>query len=105
MQSTENYRKALLARLAELDKRLHRIETELDEPASKDWEEAAIENEGDEVLEQLGVSGQNEIARIRAALQRIRDGQFGICTQCGNPISEERLDILPDTPLCRNCAT
>jgi len=54
MPDIQKYRKALLDRLGELDTRLHRIEAELDEPHSKDWEEQAVEREGEEVLEQLG---------------------------------------------------
>src|SRR6056297_443020 len=104
MRDTTRYRDALLARLGELDSRLHRIEAELDEPHSKDWEESAVEREGEEVLEQLGVSGEAEIARIRAALQRIREGTYGDCVRCGEEISEERLKTLPDTPFCRTCA-
>jgi RNA polymerase-binding transcription factor DksA len=101
MDSLNKYRTALLARLSELDTRLHLIEAELEEPNSKDWEDAAVESEGDEVLEHLGLSGQQEIARIRAALKRLRDGTYGECARCDEPISPERLDVLPDTPLCR----
>jgi hypothetical protein len=61
-------RKELEDRLKALDSRLHEIEEELDSHQSKDWEELATEREGDEVLERLGVSGQEEIVRIRAAL-------------------------------------
>lgn len=104
MRDIAPYRKALLDRLAELDSRLHRIEAELDEPTSKDWEDSAVEREDDEVLEQLGHKGEAEIARIRAALQRMRDGTYGECVRCGEEISEARLATLPDTPLCRNCA-
>jgi len=98
------YRRAMLARLAELGLRLHDIEAELDEPHSKDWEDRATEREGDEVLEQLGQSGQTEIMRIRAALKRIREDTYGLCVRCENPVSEERLAVLPETPLCRTCA-
>ncbi len=101
MIDTKARKKALMARLAELDTRLHEIEDELDNPPSKDWEEAAVEREDDEVLEQLGQSGQDEILRIRAALKRIRDGEYGICVRCGDDIAPERLDVLPDTPLCK----
>lgn len=104
MKTLEDYRKILMSRLAELDSRLHEIEAELDVPHSKDWEESAVEREGDEVLEQLGQSGQGEIARIRAALQRIRNGSYGQCVQCGEDIAPERLETLPETPLCRTCA-
>jgi len=97
-------KQALLKRLAELDTRLIEIEGELDEPISKDWEESAVEREDDEVLEALGQSGQEEIARIRAALKRIREGEYGICTRCGEDISEGRLDAVPAAPLCARCA-
>lgn len=104
MIDIEARKTALMDRLRELDARLHEIEDELDNPPSKDWEEAAVEREGDEVLEQLGQSGQDEILRIRAALKRIRDGEYGICVRCGDEISPERLDVLPDAPLCKDCA-
>ncbi|EDM69452.1 dnaK suppressor protein [Roseobacter sp. AzwK-3b] len=104
MQSIDTYRTALLKRLGELDSRLHKIEAELDEPHSKDWDDAAIETEGDQVLEHLGQSGQDEIARIRAALQRMRDGSYGECVRCGERISAERLNVLPETPFCKDCA-
>lgn len=105
MTSIEDRKAALLKRLSELDSRLHEIEAELDAPHSRDWEELAVEREGDEVLESLGQSGQAEIMRIRAALKRIREDEYGTCTRCGDEISAERLDVLPDTPLCRNCAS
>ena len=104
MDSVERYRKALLDRLAELDIRLHAIEAELDEPAPQDWEDRAVEREDDEVLEQLGQRGQEEIMRIRAALDRIRQGSYGICRECGDEIAEGRLAVLPETPLCNRCA-
>jgi RNA polymerase-binding transcription factor DksA len=65
----------------------------------------AVEREDDEVLERLGVSGQEEIARIRAALARMEAGEYGVCVTCGEDIAEERLDLLPATPFCRRCAT
>lgn len=104
MPDTGKYRDLLMTRLGELDKRLHSIEHDLDAPKSADWEELAVEREDDEVLEHLGASAQEEIARIRAALARIRDGSFGICVKCGEAILPERLDVLPETPLCRHCA-
>ena len=97
-------KKALLDRLSELDSRLHAIEAELDSPHSRDWEEDAVEREGDEVLEALGQSGEAEISQIRAALQRMREGEYGYCVQCGNEIPAARLDLLPATPFCPDCA-
>jgi RNA polymerase-binding transcription factor DksA len=97
-------RAQLEERLVFLDARLHEIDAELDSHQSKDWEELATEREGDEVLEQLGVSGQTEMGQIKAALARMEAGEYGFCVKCGDEISDERLDLLPYTPFCRNCA-
>lgn len=104
MISVAERKKSLEGRLAELDRRLHGIETELDAHQSKDWEELAVEREEDEVLERLGTSGLAEIEQIRAALARIAENSYGYCVTCGGEISQERLDLLPATPFCRNCA-
>ena len=56
------------------------------------------------MLEALGNQELNELKRIDAALARIADGTYGDCVKCGNPISDARLNLLPDTPLCKNCA-
>ena len=41
---------------------------------------------------------------IDAALKRIENGSYGVCARCGDPIGEDRLDVLPQTPLRRDCA-
>ncbi len=43
------------------------------------------------------------IAEIDAALQRIEDGTFGICSNCAKPIGEERLEAVPYTTQCIDC--
>jgi RNA polymerase-binding transcription factor DksA len=104
MKTIEARRAILLQRLSELDSRLHQIETELEQPHTKDWDDMAIEREGDQVLERLGQSGLDEIRRIMAALGRIKAGDYGVCVTCGAEISQERLDVLPATPFCKTCA-
>ncbi len=100
----EERARQLKNRLAELGARLEVIDHALEAPHSKDWEEQAVEREGDEVLEDLGQAGEAEIAQIRAALGRISAGEYGYCMKCGAEISQERLDVLPATPFCRTCA-
>ena len=96
MIDIEARRATLLARKRELERRLGRIEHDLDEPAPKDFEERAVEREGDEVLA--------ELRAIQAALRRIEDGSYGYCVACGEEISPERLDVVPHAARCRNCA-
>ena len=101
-----NARKAQLEkRLHDLEHRLTEIEAELDSHQSRDWEDLATEREADEVLEGLGLSGQQEIRMITAALERIESGEYGSCAKCGEDIGNDRLDVVPFAPLCRNCAT
>ena len=94
----------LEARLVVLAGRMAGIEDELDGPHAQDWEELAVEREGDEVLEEMGLSGQAEVRRIQAALARIAAGTYGICAKCGAEIGDARLNAVPEGPLCRTCA-
>lgn len=41
---------------------------------------------------------------VRAALARFDEGKFGQCQECGGEISVTRLEALPYTPYCINCA-
>jgi len=43
------------------------------------------------------------IRKIQAALQRIDDGSYGICDECGEEIGVPRLKARPVTKLCINC--
>jgi RNA polymerase-binding transcription factor DksA len=104
MTPIETRRRQLSDRMRELNARLVKIDAELDQPHSAMFAEAAIEREADEVLEDLGAAGLQEIRMIEAALARIERGDYGVCVVCGDPISEERLDVLPHTPKCRDCA-
>jgi RNA polymerase-binding transcription factor DksA len=95
----------LLKRLRELGGRLEDIEEALVAPHSKDWEEMAVEREDEEVLERLGTTSQAEIARIKEALARMAEGEYGFCVRCGAEIASGRLELVPETPLCAACAS
>jgi len=41
---------------------------------------------------------------IEGALERIEDGTFGSCDECGGKIPKTRLNALPFTPVCVKCA-
>ena len=44
------------------------------------------------------------ISRIKVSLNRIKEGKFGVCLNCGDEIAVKRLDIDPSTPTCISCA-
>lgn len=43
------------------------------------------------------------ILKIREALSRIENGTYGICEECDEEISEQRLNARPVTTLCIEC--
>jgi DnaK suppressor protein len=45
------------------------------------------------------------IMKIREALDRIEEGTYGICDECGEDISDQRLMARPVTTLCIECKT
>ena len=46
---------------------------------------------------------RQELEAIEEALNRIEGGGYGYCEACGHIIEPRRLEIMPETPLCRNC--
>ncbi len=104
MVPVEQRKEQLETRLGELRARLARIEGDLEQPVSDSFSEQAVEREEEEVLEDLGAAGIQEMRMIEAALKRIEAGTYGTCVRCGDPIAEERLDVVPATPICRDCA-
>jgi DnaK suppressor protein len=51
----------------------------------------------------LEENSEHVLAEIDAALKRIEDGTYGICSNCGKEIPEERLEALPWATLCIDC--
>jgi RNA polymerase-binding protein DksA len=69
-----------------------------------DWEERAGALGDEEVLEGLDHEARTDIESIRAAIQRLENGSYGVCVECGEPIAEARLKALPVALLCIDCA-
>ena len=51
----------------------------------------------------LEENSEHVLAEIEAALQRIEDGTYGQCTNCGRQIPAERLEARPYATLCIDC--
>ena len=43
------------------------------------------------------------LREIEGALERLRDGTYGTCMECGMPLSQKRLDALPWACYCVTC--
>ena len=51
----------------------------------------------------LESSVQGMLEMVEGALQKIREGTYGICEGCGNPIDGNRLRAIPYARLCIRC--
>lgn len=104
MSKHDAVRTQLQERLTELLGRVGKIEGDLRSTHDRDSQERASEMENDEVLEGLDEMSLAEVQQIREALQRIENGNYGICSNCGQPISAARLAAVPSSDICVVCA-
>lgn len=56
------------------------------------------------IMEQLSRRNIKQLENIEKALNKIEEGVFGECEECGRPISEKRLLAKPDADTCITCA-
>jgi DnaK suppressor protein len=104
LDATKDLLERRLAELTERRERIARHTRHRDEPLPPDFAEQAVELENGETLVALDREVSAEIREIERALRRVEDGSYGACTECGDPISEQRLAALPFTSLCIECA-
>ena len=105
---TASARTTLLERRAQLLDRVRRLDKDVhhrEEPIPADFAEQATELENQEVLEALDGDARSELRQIDRALARIEEGDYGLCTRCGDAIAPARLEILPSALLCIDCAS
>jgi DnaK suppressor protein len=46
---------------------------------------------------------QNRLREVMRAIQRMTDGSYGECLECGEPIAYVRLEAYPEASLCIAC--
>lgn len=90
----------LKARLADLTARAGEVEQDLRQPLDADLEDQAVDLADDEALEGVEDVLLQEIAQVRAALDRIANGTYGTCAVCGEEISLGRLQARPIATRC-----
>ena len=83
---------------------------ETQERISEDYKEPSdVEDLGqmtytEEMLDRLSQRDMFILREIDYALQKIKEGTYGICEGCGIDIPEERLCAIPWTRFCAKCA-
>lgn len=107
MLTSDDVRRRLLARRAELAQRAARTAADLRheaEPLSADFAEQVVQRENEDVLRGIGGSAQEELQRVNRALERLDRGAYFDCARCGEPIGTDRLAAVPTAELCARCA-
>ena len=71
-------------------------------PFGKREEEAAESAELEKRLA-LETRIRRQMVQVERALDKIKEGNYGTCDRCGQPIGEGRLEALPWASLCLKC--
>ncbi len=100
---TSHYRNLLESKQQELLDRIQRREEEAREDTDRTTPEAMERSvnleDQDKMLQQADTDFQ-QLEEIKAALLRIQEGSYGICTACGEQIEPKRLEAVAWTPYC-----
>lgn len=76
---------------------------EADHDVTQDPADKASNSYTKELLFSQSTTERNTLKLVENALERIADSAYGECTNCGEEISEKRLDAIPWTPYCIRC--
>ncbi|HSO28237.1 MAG TPA: TraR/DksA C4-type zinc finger protein [Anaerolineales bacterium] len=98
-------RRELEALRAELEEQLAELGAELPGGRGVNPDRADLARTYDQMQRRTALEDriENRLYDVRKALQRIEDGTYGTCENCGKPIDVERLEALPEANLCVEC--
>ncbi len=97
---------ALETRLTEsLRQPLEQIISTSSEPTREVWDFKDAASQESELAISESQAGRSaiELREVQDARQRIRQGSFGLCCDCGEPVDLARLRAVPATRFCLNC--
>ena len=103
----EHRRAEAIEQIADADRQLDELRSQrehLHDDDEHDPDGVSLSSEWSR-LEGLRQSRLEALAKIDEARSRLADGDYGVCSSCGEPIAPERLEIRPDATTCVSCAT
>jgi DnaK suppressor protein len=104
-KKTEHFREFLETRIAELEAVAAAAQRETRVNAAKHADpadQAASEYERQALIHKAAAT-QQTLRTLKQALERLRQGSFGECAECGNDIEPKRLEAIPWTRYCVKC--
>ena len=79
------------------------VARESDDDGVKDSVDMSLVDVNKELAFRLTERESQMVADIDQALLRLREGSYGICARCGEPIDERRLEAVPTARYDANC--
>lgn len=73
-------------------------------PLSAKFDDQAVSMQNNEVVDEIDNMDRKELEDIKSALERIKAKTYGLCIECGENITEKRLNALPYASHCLNCS-
>ena len=74
-----------------------------DPPEVSDFKDLAGHEANDAMHDAAAAQALQELAAIEAALGRVREGSYGLCEECDEPIAPARLLAVPAATFCADC--
>ena len=100
----EMVKQALIKRRNELEEKLQQLSSEkISDDQVQDPGDQALSSTMETLRSSLQDTELAEYNRIVRALEKIEDGTYGICTDCGGVIAEKRLQSYPNAERCLGC--
>ncbi|HZS27746.1 MAG TPA: TraR/DksA C4-type zinc finger protein [Candidatus Angelobacter sp.] len=102
----DTFKKRLEERQQSLRKMVSRTEEDgriADQDSAQDIADRAASSYTKEFLFSQSNNDRQLLQMVESALQRIREGSFGECINCGNEINPKRLEAVPWTRFCIAC--
>ena len=93
----------LLKLKEEYETRIAKIEDHIQHPQddlNEHWDDQAIAYSQNDMRKNLMVEAQQSLIYVHNALSRIKNGTYGECEVCDEPIEPQRLQALPYATLC-----
>jgi DnaK suppressor protein len=93
-QKLEHFRNLLLTQLRQYSEQIRTDQAaalELYDDGVKDSVDLSVQDLNKEIALRLG----GRSSQVDQALLRIKEGRYGICARCSQPIDERRLEALP----------
>lgn len=100
--NTSKYERSLMARAAELRNSLRQRGYISMEQSADELDQTILAAERDLSAQGLEKDSRS-LRQIEAALRRVRDGAYGMCLRCEEPIAPKRLDAVPWADYCLSC--